>query len=98
MRCFRNFPVAKMFMDKKVGEGVSTFSVEKTFSHSAEKFRRGIIYCLIIFRYRKMLGIKERGVSRFSAEIILSHSAEYFEGQPFCAAFQKFSSSGKVYV
>ena len=45
-----------------------------------------------------MLGIKKRGVSRFSAEIILSHSAEYFEGQPFCAAFQKFSSSGKVYV
>ena len=37
--CFRKFPVAKKFMDKK--EGVSRFSVENFLSHSAEKFCRG---------------------------------------------------------
>ncbi len=57
--CFRNFPVAKKFMDK--GVGVLRSSVEKIFSHSAEKFLRGIFYCFINFRYGKMLGIKERG-------------------------------------
>ena len=36
--CFRKFPVAKKFMDKK--RGVSRFSVEKFLSHGAEKFRR----------------------------------------------------------
>ena len=68
-------------------------------SHSAEKFRRGIFYRLISFRYREMLRIKERGgggVSRFSAENFLSHSAQYFVGQPFCAVFQNFSGSEKV--
>ena len=45
-----------------------------------------------------MLRLKERGgASRFSAETFLSHSAEYFVGQPFCAVFQKFSGSEKVY-
>ena len=83
-------------MDK--GGGVSRFSVEKIFSHSTEKFRRGMFYCFINFKYRKMLGINERGgASTISAENFLSHSAEYFVGQPFCAVFQKFSSSEKVY-
>ena len=85
-------------MDK--GGGVLRSSVEKIFSHSAEKFRRGIFYCFINFKYRKMLGIKERGgdgASTISAEKILSHSAEYSIGQPFCAVFQKLSGSEKVY-
>ncbi len=59
MQCFRIFTVAKKFMDK--GGGVSRFSVEKFFSHSAENFLRGIFYRFINFRYRKMLRIKERG-------------------------------------
>ena len=58
VQCFRNMPVAKKLLDKGRGGGLSRFSVEKSFSHSAEKFRRGIFYCLINFRYRKMLGIK----------------------------------------
>ncbi len=37
------------------------------------------------------------GASTISAENFLSHSAEYFVGQPFCAVFEKFSSSEKVY-
>ncbi len=58
MQCFRNFPVAKKFVDKR--GGLSRSSVEKFFSHGAENFRRGILYYFTSFRYRKMLGIKER--------------------------------------
>ena len=39
--CFRKFPVAKKFMDKRGGGGVSRLSIEKFLSHSAENFRRG---------------------------------------------------------
>ena len=39
MLCFRKFPVAKKFMEKR-GE-VSGFSFEKNLSHSAEIFRKG---------------------------------------------------------
>ena len=35
--------------------GVSRFSVENFLSHSAEIFRRGILYCCINFGYRKSL-------------------------------------------
>ena len=35
--CFRKFPLAKKFMEKKGGEGVSQFSVESFLSHTAEK-------------------------------------------------------------
>ena len=40
MLCFRKFPVAKNFMDKRWG-GVSRFSVEDFLSHSSEKNRIG---------------------------------------------------------
>ena len=77
---------------------VSRFSVEKNFSHIDEKFRRGVFYCFINFKYRKMFGIKDRGEgSIFSAEKFLSHSAEYFVGQPFCRVSQKFSGNEEVY-
>ncbi len=83
----------------KAGEGVLRSSVENIFSHSAEKFRRGTFYCFNNFKYRKMLGIKERGdgESTISSEKFLSHSAEYSIAQPFCAVFQKLSGSEKVY-
>ena len=38
-----------------MGGGVSRFSVENVMSHSAENFRRGILYCCIISRLRKSL-------------------------------------------
>ena len=41
-------------MDNRWG-GVSGFSVEMFLSHSAENFRRGILYCCINFGYRKSL-------------------------------------------
>ena len=40
MLCFRKFPVAKKFMDKRWG-GVSRFSVEDFLSRSSEKVRSG---------------------------------------------------------
>ena len=36
MLCFRNFLMAKKFMDKKGGGGLSKFSVENFLSHSTE--------------------------------------------------------------
>ena len=61
-------------MDKR--KGISRFSVENFLSHSAEKFRRGILYCCSNLGYRKSLD-KKGGVSRFSVEN-LCHSAENF--------------------
>ena len=56
--------------------GLSRFSAEVFLSHSAEKFRRGILYCCNTFGYRKSLDKRGGGVSRFSVETFLSHSAE----------------------
>ena len=42
MMCFRKFPVAKKFMDKR-GRGVSRVSAENFLSHSAEKIRGGTL-------------------------------------------------------
>ena len=50
------------------GGGVSRFSVENFLSHSAENFRRGILYCCNNFGYRKVLDKRGGGVSRFSVE------------------------------
>ena len=48
------FRVAKKF-GEEVGWGVSRIYVENLLSHSAEIFRMGILYCCIIFGYRKKL-------------------------------------------
>ena len=62
--CFREFPVAKKFMDKGGGGGGgSTFSVENFLSRSAENFRKGILYCCNNFGYRKSLDKGGGGVS-----------------------------------
>ena len=53
MMCFGKFPVAKKFLDEKVG--LSEISVEKFSSQGAEKIRRRTLYCVINFRYRKNL-------------------------------------------
>ena len=52
------------------GEGVSRFSVENFLSHSAENFRRGILYCCNNFGYRKSLDKRGGGgVARFPSKI-----------------------------
>ena len=49
--CFTKFLVSKKLMDKRGGmerrEGVSRFSVQKFFSHSYDKFRRGTLLCCV---------------------------------------------------
>ena len=47
MLCFRKFPVAKKFMDRK--GGVSQFSVESILSRSTEQFveERGTLLCSV---------------------------------------------------
>ncbi len=59
------------------GGGVSRFSVGIFLFLSAENFRRAVLYCCIIFGYRKSLD-KKGGVSKFSVETFLSHSAVNF--------------------
>ena len=67
-------------------EGRSIKILRRTFlSHSAENFRRGILYCCINFEHRKSLDKMGGGVTRFSVASILSHSAEnYRRGILYC--------------
>ena len=66
----------------------SRLSVENVLSHSAEKFRIGILQCFLNFGYRKSLAL--RGLSRFSIENLLSHSARNFcRGNPSVLCFRK---------
>ena len=60
----KSFTVAIISGIEKVwirGGGVSRFSVEKFLSHSAENFRRGVIYCCNSFGYRESLDKREGG-------------------------------------
>ena len=66
-------------------------------SHSVEKFRRGILYCCINFRWRKSLWTRGgKGVSRFSIKDFLSHSAENLRREFFTVAL--FSGTEKVWI
>ena len=51
MLCFRKFPVAKKFMEKRGGE-VSRFSFESFFSHGAERFHGGTFLCCVSEKLR----------------------------------------------
>ena len=89
MLCIGKFPVAKKFMDKRWGEGVSQFSVENFLSHSAEKIRRATLQCVTNFGYRKILCFRElchAFVSKF-----LCLSAENFRRNPL--VFHEFRVS-----
>ena len=59
--------------------GVSRFSVENFLSHSAENFRRGILYCCNNFGYRKSLD--ERGGGEY----------QDFPSKTFCLTVPKIS-------
>ena len=79
--CFRNIPVAKKFIDKRVeggGWGISRLSIEFFLSHSAKKFRRGILYCCNIFGYRKILDKRGGEYQVFPWKNFLYHSAKSF--------------------
>ena len=47
LQCFRKFLVAKKFVEKKVGGGLSKLSVEEILSHSTETFPRGTLLCRV---------------------------------------------------
>ena len=91
----QKFPVAKKFLDKGGGE-VSGFSVENFLSHSAENFRRGIVYCCIDFGYRKSLWIIGEGEYQdFPSKFFCLTVPKNFAGEPFSAVLQKFPVAKK---
>ena len=98
MQCFREFPVAKKFMDKR-GRGVSRFSVEKFFVSQCRKTsQRNLSVLFQKFPVAKKFMDKRggEGVSRCSVENFLSHSAENFRrGESFSVSI--ISGSEKVY-
>ena len=75
-----SFTVAIISGSEKVyGQGerrVSWFSVEISLSHSVEKLRRGILYCVALISGTENFGEEGRGVSRYSVGSFLSHSPE----------------------
>ena len=80
----------------KRGGGVPRFSVEIFLSHSAEKFRRETLACVIHFGYRKFLCF--RGLCHdFPSKIFFLKVPKNFVGEPFGAVLQKHSGSEKVY-
>ena len=93
--CLSKFLVAKKFMDKRVGE-VSIFSIENFFSPSVEKIRRGTLWGVTDFGYRKILGL--RGLyHEFRSKVFCLRLPKHFVGQLFYAVLQKNSGSEKVY-
>ena len=77
---------------------VSGFSVEKNLSHRSEKNCREIYQCFINIGYRKMLGRKGGGGKfTFFRRCCCLRVQKDFVEQIFCAAFENFSVSEKVY-
>ena len=71
--CFRKLPVAKKFMDKRGGGGVSRFSVENFFSHSAENFRMGESFSVsLISGIEKVWMRGGRGIKIFHRKCLVS--------------------------
>ena len=87
--------VALISGTKKFGDGgggVWRFYVEKFLSHSAEKFRRGILYCCINFGYRKSLD-KGGEYHDFLSKIFCLTVPKFSVGESFNVAF--FSGTKK---
>ena len=82
---------------KKKGEGrVSKFTVERFLSRSADKIRRGIVYSVNIFVYRKNLCF--RGLYHdYQSKLFYITVPNFFVEEPFCAVLQKFSGGEKVH-
>ena len=96
----KNFGSRKKIELKRGGGGVSRLSDENFLSHSAENFRRGILYCCNNFGYRKSL---DKGVGGGGSITIFRRSfcltvLKYFIGEHFGASekffYRKFSCRG----
>ena len=79
-------------MSKRV---MSHFSVKKILSHSAEKIRRGALYCVTNAGIEKFYA-SEGYVTIFCRIFCLTVPKKFVEG-PFSAVFQIISGSEKVY-
>ena len=94
MLCFRNFPEAKKFMNKREGE-VSRFSVDLFWSHNAENFVGQP------FRVSLNSGIEKlyasEGYVTISVEVFLSDNAEKFCRGTLLCCVSEISGSEKVY-
>ena len=78
-----------------IGGGVSRFSVENFWSHSAENFRRGTLYCCIKFGYRKSLDKRGGEYQDFPSKIFCLIVPKNFVGEPFSVSL--ISGIEKVY-
>ena len=72
--------VSKNFMLLRV---MSRFSVENFLSHSAEKFRRGILWSFIIFGYRKSLDETAGECQDFTSKNFCLAVPKNFVGESF---------------
>ena len=95
---FQKISGSEKFMDKRGGGGgVSRFSFENFLSHSAENFRRGILYCCNNFGYRKNLDQKGGSITIFRRSFCLT-VPKYFIGEHFGVSekffYRKFSCIG----
>ena len=80
---------------REVG-GVSRFSVEIFLSHSAENFRRGILYCCNNFGYRESLDKEGGGYQDFPSKFFCLTVPEISVGQSFTVALN--SGIEKVWI
>ena len=95
MQCFRNFPVAKKYLDKG-GERYHDFP-SKIFFSQCRKVSQWNFLLLYEFQVSKNVRDKRRGETQYFVEKFSSPSAEKFVEEPFCSVFQSFSGSEKVY-
>ena len=80
---------------REVG-GVSRFSVENFLSHSAEKFRSGILYCCNNFGYRKNLDKRMGEYQDFPSKIFFLTVPKKFVGEPYSVSL--IAGTEKVWI
>ena len=96
MLCFRNFTVAKKFMDKREWE-VSRFSVEKLLYQSAEKSHRATLQGVDRFGCRKSLCF--RGLCHDFCRSFWCHSAEILRrGAILCCVYENFRKGKWLWI
>ena len=80
---FHHIRVQKRFGSEGGGGGVSSFSVQIFLSHTAEKFRRGTLWCFIVFGHRKCLHKRGGEYQDFPFKIFRLTVPKNFVGEPF---------------
>ena len=96
--CFRKFPVAKKFMDKrggKVGGSITIFR-QKFFYLTVPKNSVGEPFSVSLFPGIEKFYASE-GCHSFMSKFFCLTVPKKLKVEPFCAVFQKISHSEKVY-